>query len=66
MIKFSIRFCLTFLCIDMFTNHSMMYKYKIIEHLEKHLHIYFRKTCYLNYVGEEYVYPLKRRVLYVD
>lgn len=40
MIKFSIRFCLTFLCIDMFTNHSMMYKYKIIEHLEKHLHIY--------------------------
>lgn len=67
MIKFFIRFYLTFLYIDMFTNLSLMYKYRIIEHLEKHLRIHCQKTCYLNHISERNTYLLKRLyVSYVD
>lgn len=46
-----------------------MYKYRIIEYKKKkHLHIYFQKILPKSYmyVGEKYVYPLKRFALYVD
>lgn len=69
MIKFSICFYLTFLYIDMFTNLSLMYKYRIIEHLEKLAYTLLKNMLPKSYmyIGEEYLHPLKRLyVLYVD